>query len=140
MFSRRTITCALVCALLTCAVSVAPAGAHPVAPQAQYYASFGATEPAKPDGAFVQNRDFASQGAGKPQAFSRSTIAAQARYYASFGDPQPLTLAHQAMPSDDGTPWLEIALIAAAALAVVAAGATTARRLRLRRRSPGVAV
>jgi hypothetical protein len=131
MFPRRTIRGALVCALLTCAVGVASAGAHPVAPQAKYYASYGATKQAQLDGAFVQNRDFASRGGAGIGPFSRPDIAAQARYYSSYGDPQPLTLARQPEPSDE-TPWLEIALIAAAALALAATGAAVAVRTRRR--------
>jgi hypothetical protein len=112
MFTRRTLICALVCALLTCAISVAPAGAsertRTAAPQAQYYASFG-----------------------KPGVIDhKSAGAPQARYYASYGEPQPLTLAHQPEPSDGGTPWLEIALIVAAALAVIGSGMTLASRMR----------
>jgi hypothetical protein len=119
MFPRRTVICALVCALLTCAVSVAPAAASQPDPQAVYYASYDKHDAAD---AFTP---------------SRFKAAAQARYYASYGQPQPLTPAHQPAPADDGTPWLEIAVIVAAALAVAATGATVA--VRMRRRVPRVA-
>ena len=117
MFTRRTIISALVCALLTCAVSVAPAGAsqstQTALAQEQYYASFGTVSP------------------------SRYAAEAQGRYYASYGDPKPLTSPHQSEPSED-TPWLVIALSVAATLAIVAASATQARRLRIRRRAARV--
>ena len=117
MFTRRTIISALVCALLTCAVSVAPAGAsqstQTALAQEQYYASFGTVSP------------------------SRYAAEAQGRYYASYGEPEPLTAAQSPQPSDD-TPWLVIALSVAVALAIVAASATLARRLRIRRRAARV--
>jgi hypothetical protein len=121
MFTRRTLTCALVCALLSCAISVAPAAAsqrsHKIAPQAQYYASFGK-----------------SDASGQP---TRTAADPQARYYASYGHPEPLTPAHQPAPSDNDTPWLLMTLIVAAALAVVATGVTLASRTR--RHTPRVA-
>ena len=48
-----------------------------------------------------------------------------------------MTVAQSPAPSDD-TPWLPIALSVAAALATGAAGATLARRLRIRRRATRV--
>ena len=58
---------------------------------------------------------------------------AQERYYSSYGDPAPLSLPQvAAAPSDDGTPWLPIALSVAAAAAIVAASAVGVRQLRLR--------
>lgn len=119
MFSRRTVICALVCALLTCAVSVAPAGASQPDPQALYYASYN------------------KHDAADALTPTRFAAAAQARYYASYGQPQPLTPAHQPAPADDGTPWLEIALIVAGGLAVASTGAALA--FRMRRRVPRVA-
>jgi hypothetical protein len=131
MFTRRTVVGAIVCALMTTAVAVSPAGASQpawtAAPQAKYYASFGQT-----------NGDAGSADHGRylppGSAGAASTAAPQARYYASYGNPQPLTPAHQPAQPDDGTPWLTIALIAAAGLAVVATGATAAGRIRIRRR------
>ena len=124
MFIRRTtLACSIVCALLVCALTgAASAGASErtwtPAPQALYYASYGAS------------------GAVIP---SRFPAAAQARYYASYGHPQPLAPPPAAQPSG-GTPWLALALAVAAALVVIAAGVTTAHRVRLRsRRLPGVA-
>ena len=119
MFARRTLISAIVCALLACAVSVAPAAASQPDPQAQYYASYN-----KHDAVGSLNH-------------SRFQAAPQARYYASYGQPQSLTPPHQPVPSDNDTPWLEIALIAAAALAVAAIGGTIA--VRQRRRVPRVA-
>jgi hypothetical protein len=57
----------------------------------------------------------------------------QERYYGSFGEPEPLTVPQSPAPSDD-TPWLPIALVIGAALAVVTASAAQLRRLRVRRR------
>ena len=130
MFTRRTVVGAIVCALMTTALAVSPAGASQpawtAAPQAKYYASFGQTN--GDAGSADHGRYFPPRSAG-----AADTAASQARYYASYGDPQPLTPAHQPTPPDDGTPWLTIALIAAAGL-VVAAGATAAGRIRIRRR------
>ena len=95
----RTITCAIVCALLASALtSVAPAGAN---------------------------------------ERTQAAALAQERYYSSYGEPEPLTGARSPQPSDD-TPWLPIALSVTVGLAIVAASATLARRLRIRRRAARV--
>jgi hypothetical protein len=129
MFARRTnrhtVICAIVCALLASALTnVAPAGAN------------GRTQAA---GALAQERYYSSFG--KPGRIDAGTAAAaaaaQERYYSSYGDPAPLTVAHAPAPSDD-TPWLPIALSAAVALAIGAAGAALAGRLRIRRRAARV--
>jgi hypothetical protein len=121
MFTRRTLICAVVCALLTSSFSVASASAsqrtQTAAPQAQYYASYGKT--------------------GAVSA-SRFAAEAQGRYYASYGEPEALPVAQSPEPSNH-TPWLSIALWVAAALAVMAAGAGLVGRLRLRRRATRVA-
>jgi hypothetical protein len=71
-------------------------------------------------------------------AGTESGALAQERYYSSYGAPERPAAAQSTEPSDD-TPWLPIALSAAGALAIVTAGATQARRLRVRRRSARVA-
>jgi hypothetical protein len=125
MFATRTttITCAVVCALLAFALTgVAPATANKrtqtaaALAQERYYSSYG--EPGASDAA-------------------TSAAAAQERYYSSYAEPEPVTVAQSPEPSDD-TPWLPIALSVAAALAIVAASATLARRLRIRRRAARV--
>jgi hypothetical protein len=120
---RRTIICAIVCALLASALTgVAHARAnertHAAAALAQerYYSSY--TGPVTPDS-------------------GTSAADAQERYYSSYGEPEPLTVAQSPEPSDD-TPWAAIALSAALALAIVAASTTLARRLRIRRRAARV--
>jgi hypothetical protein len=113
---RRAVICAIVCALLGSALSVASAGASErtraagVRAQQRYYESFG-----------------------KPEAIDLGKFAAEAqeRYYSSYGEPQPLPVAQSPEPSDDA-PWLPIALSVAVALAVIAAGTAAARRLRRR--------
>ena len=114
---RRTVICAIVCALLASALtSVAPASA---------------SERTRMAGALAQQRYYASYG--KPEMIDATSAAeAQGRYYASYGEPEPLTVAQSPEPSDD-TPWLPIALSVAVALAIIAASATAARRLRIRR-------
>jgi hypothetical protein len=134
MFTRRTVVGAIVCALMTTAVAVSPARASQpswtAAPQAEYYASLGQT---KPDaGSADHGRYFPTRSAGAAKA-----AAPQAAYYASYGQPEPLTPAHQPAPGDDDTPWLPLALVAAAALAIGAGGATLASRMR--RHAPRVA-
>ena len=119
--TRRTIICAIVCALLASALTnVAPAGAN------------GRTQAA---GALAQERYYSSY-TGEPEAIDAGTSAAEAqeRYYSSYGEPEPLTVAQSPAPSDD-TPWLPIAMSLAVALAIVAASATLSRRLRIRRRT-----
>jgi hypothetical protein len=116
---HRIVISAIVCALLASALTnVAPAGASQrtllagARAQERYYASFG-----------------------KSRAIDPARLAAakaQGRYYASYGHPQPLPPPQRPQPSD-GTPWLPITLAVAAAMAVIAAGSTAARRLRLRR-------
>jgi hypothetical protein len=118
---RRTVICAIVCALLASALTgVARAGAneHTRAALAQerYYSSYG--EPATTDAA-------------------TSAAEAQERYYSSYGEPEPLTVAQAPEPSDDAQ-WLPIALSVAVTLAILAASATAARRLRIRRRATRV--
>jgi hypothetical protein len=115
---RRTIICAIVCALLAPGLTgVAPAGANERTQAAQ---------------ALAQERYYSSYGQPGTTDAGTSAAEAQERYYSSYGKPEPLTVAHSPEPSDD-TPWPAIALSAALALAVVAASATLARRLRIRR-------
>ena len=118
---RRTVICAIVCALLASALTgVARAGVNEqtraALAQERYYSSYG--EPATTDAA-------------------TSAALAQERYYSSYGEPEPLTVAHAPEPSDDAQ-WLPIALSVSVALAILAASATTARRLRIRRRATRV--
>ena len=116
---RRTITCAIICSLLACALTgVAPASA------------MDRTR----DAALAQERYYSSYG--EPEAIDADTAAAaaQERYYSSYGESEPLTVTQSPQPTDD-TPWLPIALSVAVALTIVAASATMARRLRLRRRT-----
>jgi hypothetical protein len=115
---RRTITGAIVCALLASALTgVAHASAnqrtHAALAQERYYSSYG-----------------------EPETVDAATAAAlaQERYYSSYGEPDPLTVAQSPEPPDD-TPWLPTALSVTVALAMVAASATLARRLRTRRRA-----
>ena len=128
MFARRTnrhtVICAIVCALLASALtSVAPANA---------------SERTQGAGALAQERYYSSFGKpGRIDAGTATAAAAQERYYSSYGDPAPLTVAQAPAPSDD-TPWLPIALSAAVALAIGAAGAALAGRLRIRRRAARV--
>jgi hypothetical protein len=117
MFPRRTIACAIVCALLSCAVSVAPAGA---------------SEPTRSAAALAQERYYSSYT--RPEA--ADAARAQERYYSSYGEPQPLSVPQSPAPTDD-TPWLAIA--AALAAALVVAGATSTLVVRLRRRVARVA-
>jgi hypothetical protein len=119
---RRTVICAIVCALLASALAnVAPAGASErtllagARAHARYYASFGA----------------AVASAGASQRTLLAGARAQGRYYASYGEPQPIPVT-QAPEAADGMPWLPITLAVAAAMAVIAAGSTATRRLRLR--------
>jgi hypothetical protein len=58
---------------------------------------------------------------------------AQERYYSSYGEPEPITAPLAPAPANR-TPWLTIALAAAAALAAGTIAAIHRRRLRLRRR------
>ena len=116
----RTIICAIACALLASPVTgVALASAN---------------ERTQAAAALAQERYYSSYG--KPGTSDTRTAAAQEqeRYYSSYGEPEPLTVAHSPDPSDD-TPWLPIALSATVALAMVAATATLAHRLRIRRRT-----
>ena len=88
---RRTVICAIVCALLASALtSVAPAGANEqtraALAQERYYSSYG--EPGTSDAA-------------------TSAAEAQERYYSSYGEPEPLTVAQAPEPSDDSQ-WLPI--------------------------------
>jgi hypothetical protein len=115
---RRTVICAIVCALFASALtSVAPAGANEPTRSAalaeeHYYSSYG--EP------------------GTPAA------EAQERYYSSYGEPEPPAVSQSAQPADD-TQWLPIVLWGAVLLAIVAAGAALGRRLRIRRRATRLA-
>ena len=117
---RRTIIGAIVCALLASALTtVAPAGASQRTLRA---------------GAHAQERYYASFGNSGAVDAGRFAAEAQERYYTSYGKPQPLPIPQSAEPSD-GRPWLPITLTVAVAMAVIAAGATAARRLRPRRLS-----
>ena len=120
---RRTIICAIVCALLASALTGGAAA--------------GANERTQAAGALAQERYYSSYG--KPETIAAGTAAAQAqeRYYSSYGKPAPMTVARSPRPSAN-TPWLPIALSVALALAIVAAGATLARGLRIRRRAARV--
>ena len=121
---RRTTICAIACALLGSALSwVAPAGAN---------------EPSQTAAARAQERYYTSYSEPEPIDGPSAAALAQERYYASYGEPESLTVAQSPEPSDD-TPWLPIALSVAVALAGVAASATLARRLRIRRRSARIA-
>ena len=117
---RRTIICAIVCALLASALTGVTAASANERTQAlaqeRYYSSYG--EPGTTDA-------------------GTSAAEAQERYYSSYGESEPLTVAQSPEPSDD-TPWLPIALSVAVALASIAASATLARRLRIRRRAARV--
>ena len=110
---RRSIICAIVCALLASALGgVTPASANErtqALAQERYYSSYN-----------------------KPESIDAAAAEAQERYYSSYGEPEPLTVAQSPEPSDE-TPWLPIALSVAVALAIVAASATVARRQRIRR-------
>jgi hypothetical protein len=120
---RRTIICAIVCALLVPALTgVAPASANKRTQAAA---------------ALAQERYYSSYG--EPETIDARTAAAEAqeRYYSSYGEPEPLTVAQSPEPSDD-TSWLPIALSVAVALTIVAASTTLARRLRIRRRAARV--
>ena len=122
--TRRTIICAIVCALLASALtSVAPAGAN---------------ERTQAAAALAQERYYSSY-TGEPEAIDAGTSAAEAqeRYYSSYGESEPLTVAQSPEPSGD-TPWLSIVPSFALALAIVAASTTLTRRLRIRRRAARV--
>ena len=117
---RRTIICAIVCALLASAVGgVAHAGAN---------------ERTQAAAALAQERYYSSYDEPGTSSAGTSAAEAQERYYSSYGEPEPPAVAQPPVPSDD-TPWLLIALSVAVALAVVAASATLTRRLRIRRRA-----
>ena len=118
---RRTVICAIVCALLASALtSVAPASAN---------------ERTQMAGALAQQRYYASYGTPGTIDARTSAAEAQGRYYASYGEPEPLAVPQAPEPSGD-TPWLPVAL--SVALAMLAASAAAARRLRLRRRATRV--
>jgi hypothetical protein len=120
---RRTIIGAIVCALLASALTgVAPAGAN---------------ERTQAAAALAQERYYSSYG--EPETIDARTSAAEAqeRYYSSYGEPEPLTVAQAPEPSDHAQ-WLPIALSVAVTLAILAASATAARRLRIRRRATRV--
>jgi hypothetical protein len=117
---RRTVICAIVCALLASALTgVAPAGASERA------------------GALAQERYYSSFGQPDTTDARTSAAKAQERYYSSYGASDPLTVAPSPEPSDDAQ-WLPIALLVSVALAILAASATLARRLRVRRRTARV--
>jgi hypothetical protein len=119
--THRTMICAIVCALLVSALSgVAPASANQ-----------------RTQAALAQERYYSSYSEPKPTDTRVAAALAQERYYSSYGAPEPLTVGQSPAPSDD-TPWLPIALSVAAALAIVAASATLARRLRISRRATRV--
>ena len=142
--TRRTVICAIVCALLASAfTAVAPVSANErtqaagALAQERYYSSYstphtiGAGNPA---GAAAQDLRSADTRDAAQVESPPPTPAAQAqeRYYSSYGEPEPPTAAQSPQPSDD-TPWLPIALSITAGLVLVAASATQLRRLRLRR-------
>jgi hypothetical protein len=128
---RRTVIAATVCALFASILTgVAPAGAETKAASTSAWLERG--YPAYPT----------------PERIDPAIAAAlaQERYYSSYGEVERRTVprsphdtrpAHDTQPADD-TPWLPIALSMAAALAIVAASATQARRLRIRRRAARV--
>jgi hypothetical protein len=119
---RRTIICAIVCALLASALTgVASASANERTQAA----------------ALAQERYYSSYS--DPETTDAGTAAAEAqeRYYSSYGEPAPLTVTQSSEPSGD-TPWLSIVPSFALALAIVAASATLTRRLRIRRRAARV--
>ena len=116
---RRTVICAIVCALALTGVASAGANERTQAAalaQEQYYSSY--TDPETIDA-------------------GTSAAEAQERYYSSYGEAEPLTVAQSPEPSGD-TPWLSIVPSFALALAIVAASATLTRRLRIRRRAARV--
>ena len=105
---RAAQLCAIACALLVPATSGAAfAAADPLLAQERYLASYGTPDP--------------------------SSALAQERYLSSYGAPEPLTPPQTPAPSNQ-MPWLTIALSITGALVVVAASATQARRVRIRRR------
>jgi len=112
-FRRPARLGAIACALL---VSL-PAGAavaltDPLADERtreRYYSSYGRPDPPDP-------------------------ALAQERYLSSYDDAKPLT-PPQSPAASDATPWLPIALSIAGVLVIVAASATKARRVRIRRRA-----
>jgi hypothetical protein len=59
---------------------------------------------------------------------------AQEQYLSSYGSPEPIAAPQAAGATGDDTPWLEITLSAAGALALAGVGVTQARRVRIRRR------
>ena len=119
---RRTVICAIVCALLGSALTgVAHAGADERSESAR---------------ALAQERYYSSYGEPGTTDAATSAAEAQERYYSSYGEPEPLTVAQAPEPSDDAQ-WLPIALSVSVALALVAASAALARRLRIRRRGAG---
>ena len=104
---------AIACALLVSLPSgAAVAAADPLQAersQERYYSSYG-----RPD---------------RPEA-----ALAQERYLSSYAEPKALT-PPQSPAASDATPWLPISLSIAGALAILAASATQARRVRIRRRA-----
>jgi hypothetical protein len=118
--ASRTIICAIACALVASALTgVAPAGAN---------------ERTQAAGALAQERYYSSYGETETSDAGTAAAKTQERYYSSYGEPEPLTVAQSPEPSNDPQ-WLPIALPVAVALAIFAAGATLARRLRIRRRA-----
>ena len=114
----RTIICAIACALLASALTgVAPASANE-----------------RTQAALAQERYYSSYGQPETSDARTAAALAQERYYSSYGETEPMTIAQSPDPSDD-TPWLPIALSATVALAMIAASATLAHRLRIRRRT-----
>jgi hypothetical protein len=114
---RPAILCALVCALLLPATSLAAAQSSEDRQAA----------------ALAQERYYSSYGEPQPIDAATAAARAQERYYSSYGEPEPLTLPQSPAPSDD-TPWLPIALSIVAAAAIVAASTAQLRRLLIRRR------
>ena len=118
---RRTVICAIFCALLASAlIGSATAGANE-----------------RTQSALAQERYYASFGEPGTSAAGTTAAEAQERYYSSYGEPEPLTVAQAPEPSDDAQ-WLPVALSVSVALAILAASATAGRRLRIRRRATRV--
>ena len=118
---RRTVTCAILCAL----VASAPAGTAAASPD----------QDARTAAALAQERYYSSSSQTPPADPSVSAALAQERYFSSYGSPQRPTQAQPTVPAgSDDYPWIPLGLPIAAALAIATATATRLRRLRLKRR------
>jgi hypothetical protein len=139
----RTIICAIACALLASAVTgVAPASANQrtqaagALAQERYYSSYSEPETSDAGTAAAKAQERYYSSYSEPETSDAGTAAAKAqeRYYSTYDEPEPMTVAQSPEPSDE-TQWLPIALSTTVALAMLAASATLARRLRIRRRA-----